>query len=335
VVRGRAPPRETGRAEWHDEPRFVLPSIAGGHNWHPMAFHPKTGLIYLPTYEYPYRFQAEPQPKLRRGTFNTGEDLPALAAAIDGFERSLRFCNPTQLTAWDPVAGKRVWRATHRSEINGGALATGEDLVFHGSGDGRFVAYHAADGRELWTSDVGIALMAGPVSYQLDGEQYVAVVAGAGGSAGLNLAVLDYQNAGYVIAYKRGGTASLPEVRPLQRRAPDPPPLRASPAEIERGAELYNTWCFRCHGIGTKSGGLLPDLRRSTRAIHQAWPAIVLEGAFAGRGMPSFASALTADDTAAIHAYVIRQALREPTLVESFGEWLGQYVCLPASWVVD
>ena len=328
-------PVETGRAEWHDEPRFVVPSVTGGHNWHPMAFHPKTGLVYLPSYEYAYRFQASKRPRFLRGTFNTGEDFPALGEALDGFERSLRFCDPTHLTAWDPVAGRRVWRAPHRSEINGGALATGEELVFHGSGDGRLVAYHARDGRELWSSDVGIALMAGPVSYELDGEQYVAVVAGAGGSAGLNLTVLDYQNAGYVIAYKLGGTAKLPEVRPPSLRAPDPPPLRADAAAVKRGAALYHEHCFRCHGIGTKSGGLLPDLRRSTREIHQAWPAIVLDGAFVGRGMPGFADVLEPEELQAVHAYVIAQAWREPSLVEALAGWLSQYACIPAGWLAD
>jgi quinohemoprotein ethanol dehydrogenase len=328
-------PVETGRADWHDEPRLVLPSIAGGHNWHPMAFHPGTGLVYIPTYDFPYLFRAAERAEYRPGEMNTGEDFVGLAAAIDGFERTLRFCDATHLTAWDPVAGRRVWRTSFRSEIHGGALATGADLVFHGSGDGRLVAYHASDGRELWASDVGIALMAGPVSYELDGEQYVVAVAGAGGSAGLNLTMLDYQNAGYVIAYKRGGKAELPEVQPRKERVPDPPPRPADAGTVARGAALYARHCFRCHGVGTKSGGLLPDLRRSTREIHDAWPAIVRQGALAGRGMPGFADLLSSADVEAIHAYVIRQALREPSLVESAAAWLGRYACIPAGWIVD
>merc|ERR1712034_236835 len=111
--------------------------------------------------------------------------------------------------------------------------------------------------------------MAGPVSYELDGEQYIAVLAGAGGSAGLNLATLEYQNAGYVIAYKRGGQAKLPQAKRLRLREPDPPPLRADAATVKRGADLYNTHCFRCHGLGARSGGLLPDLRRSKREVHE------------------------------------------------------------------
>ena len=228
-------PVETGRADWLEESRFVVPSVMGGHNWHPMAFHPKTGLVYIPTNEMAYRFHPLATPTRLPGTFNTGEDLAALAAEIDGFERSLRFCEPTQLTAWDPVAGRAVWRVGHRSEVNGGALATGANLVFQGNGDGRFVAYRADDGAPLWTSEVGVAVMAGPVSYEIDGEQYVAVLAGAGGAAGLNLTMLAYQNAGYVIAYKRGGEASLPKVKPRVLEVPDPPPLRADAATLGGG----------------------------------------------------------------------------------------------------
>ena len=177
--------------------------------------------------------------------------------------------------------------------------------------------------------------MAGPVSYELDGEQYVAVVAGAGGSAGLNLAMLDYQNAGYVIAYKRGGKALIPQAKARAEREPDPPPLVADAAGVKQGADLYNTYCFRCHGIGTKSGGLLPDLRYAKREVHEQWDSIVLGGIRAAQGMPSFSDVLSSDDAKAIHSYVISQALREPSWPEAAAEWLGQYACLPATWLVD
>ncbi len=169
----------------------------------------------------------------------------------------------------------------------------------------------------------------------VDGEQYIAVVAGAGGAAGLNLASLDYQNAGYVIAYKRGGKAKLPQPKPRRLREPDPPPLPADAATRKRGGDLYNTHCGRCHGMGTRSGGLLPDLRRAKREVHQKGGPIVLGGSIENRGMPSFADVLSSDDAKAIHAYVISQALREPSLMESAAEWLSQYACIPAVWLVD
>jgi PQQ-dependent dehydrogenase (methanol/ethanol family) len=336
VDRATGRPVETGRGEWHEAPAMVAPGVSGAHNWHPMAFHPGTGLVYIPTQDLPYPFFANPGWRHRAGVFNTAEDLPAMARSIEGFERSIRFCSPTRLTAWDPVAQRKVWEATHDSEVNGGALATAGNLVFHGSGDGALVAYRATDGTELWRADVGIAVMAPPVAYRTGGEQYVAVTVGVGGSAGLNLTTFDYVNAGYVIAWKLGGKAALP--RPVKR----PPgvvhvaPSGASPERIARGQALYGEHCFRCHGIGTKSGGLLPDLRFSSQETHARWNDIVLGGIRADAGMASFADVLMREDAEAIQAYVIAQAHREPGWLERAAAWLAeQGACIPAAWAVD
>jgi quinohemoprotein ethanol dehydrogenase len=329
-------PVETGRAEWHEAPAMVIPGVGGAHNWHPMAFSPQTGLVYVPTQEQAYLFHPNPGHRHRPGVMNTSEDLVGLARQLDGFERSLRFCSPTQLTAWDPVAQRMVWQVSHDSEVNGGALATAGNLVFHGSGDGALVAYRAGDGLPLWESRIGIAVMAPPISYRVDGEQYVAVSVGMGGSAGLNLTEFDYQNAGYVIAWKLGGRAALPAVK---KRPPGVVAVEAgeaAPEQVARGQALYAQHCFRCHGIGTKSGGLLPDLRFASRETHARWSDIVLGGIRADRGMASFADVLGPADAEAIQAYVIAQAHREPTWLESAAVWLTQQgACIPAAWTAD
>jgi quinohemoprotein ethanol dehydrogenase len=267
---------------------------------------------------------------------NTAEDYPAFARTFDGFERSLRFCSPTALTAWDPVAAREVWQVTHRSEVNGGALATAGNLVFHGSGDGALAAYRATDGAKLWEAAIGIAVMAPPISYRVNGEQYVAVTVGMGGSAGLNLTAFDYQNAGYVIAWKLGGAARLPAVAKRATGRVTVAPTEAPPESIAAGQALYAEHCLRCHGLGTKSGGLLPDLRHSTRDTHARWNDIVLGGIRADRGMASFADVLDPAAAAAIQAYVIAQAHRQPSWLESAAEWLyAQGVCVPARWLAD
>jgi quinohemoprotein ethanol dehydrogenase len=267
---------------------------------------------------------------------NTSEDLVGLARSLDGFERSLRFCSPTALTAWDPVAQRKVWQVSHRSEVNGGALATAGNLVFHGSGDGALAAYRANDGVMLWEAPVGIAVIAPPISYRVNGEQYVAVSVGMGGSAGLNLTEFDYQNAGYVIAWKLGGKASLPVVEKRPPGRVQVPMTDVSAGRIAEGQALYSQHCFRCHGVGTKSGGMLPDLRFSSRETHARWNDIVLGGIRADRGMASFADVLAPADAEAIQAYVIAQAHREPSRLESAARWLyEQGVCLPARWVAD
>jgi quinohemoprotein ethanol dehydrogenase len=336
VDRATGRPVETGRGEWHETPAMVAPGVSGAHNWHPMAFHPGTKLVYIPTQDLPYPFHPNPGWRYRAGVFNTAEDLPAMARSIEGFERSIRFCSPTRLTAWDPVAQRKVWEARHDSEVNGGVLATAGNLVFQGSGDGALVAYRATDGVPLWRAEVGIAVMAPPVAYRTGGEQYVAVTVGMGGSAGLNMTTFDYVNAGYVIAWRLGGKAALPV--PVKR----PPgvvqvaPTEASAERIARGQALYGEHCFRCHGIGTKSGGLLPDLRFSSRETHARWNDIVLGGIRAGAGMGSFADVLTREDAEAVQAYVIAQAHREPGWLERAAAWLtAQGVCIPAAWAAD
>jgi quinohemoprotein ethanol dehydrogenase len=329
-------PVETGRGDWHEAPAMVIPGIAGAHNWHPMAFSPETGLVYIPTQELAYLFEPSARHRHRPGHMNTGEDLGALARSVDGFERSLRFCSPTALTAWDPVAQRRVWQVTHDSEVNGGALATAGNLVFHGSGDGALVAYRASDGAPLWESRIGIAVMAPPISYRVAGEQYVAVTVGIGGSAGLNLTQFDYQNAGYVIAWKLGGAAALPAVLKRPPGVVHVAAKQAPPERVARGQSLYAEHCLRCHGIGTQSGGVLPDLRFSTRETHAHWNDIVLGGIRANRGMASFADVLLPADAEAIQTYVIAQAHREPSWLESAAAWLGAHgACVPAAWVAD
>jgi quinohemoprotein ethanol dehydrogenase len=329
-------PVETGRAEWHETPAMVIPGVAGAHNWHPMAWSPRTKLVYIPTQEMAYPFYAQPAHRHRPGHMNTGEDYPAMARSLDGYERSLRFCAATALTAWDPVARRGVWRVTHRSEVNGGALATAGNLVFHGSGDGALAAYRATDGAKLWEAPIGIAVMAPPVTYRVAGEQYVAVTVGMGGSAGLNMTAFDYENAGYVLAWKLGGQAALPRV---EKRAPGRvtvAPTDAPPERIAAGGALYAEHCLRCHGLNTKSGGVLPDLRFSTRETHARWNDIVLGGVRADRGMASFADVLDPSGAAAIQAYVIAQAHREPTWLESAAAWLSERgACVPASWLAD
>jgi quinohemoprotein ethanol dehydrogenase len=111
-------------------------------------------------------------------------------------------------------------------------------------------------------------------------------------------------------------------------------PTSASPERIAEGQALYAQHCFRCHGMGTKSGGVLPDLRFSSRETHARWNDIVLGGIRQGRGMASFADVIGPEGAEAIQAYVIAQAYREPTRLESAARWLyEQGVCLPARWV--
>jgi mono/diheme cytochrome c family protein len=302
-----------------------------------MAFSPQTGLVYIPVYAIAYPFHRDKAFKQTPRRFNTGEDFGRMQRAVDGYERSLRFCEPTRLTAWDPVKREKVWQVAHASEMHGGTLATAGGLVFHGTGgDASLAAYRASDGELLWEAEAPTAVIAAPISYAVAGEQYVAVAVGAGGSAGLNFSLIRYENAGYVAAFKLGGTAQLPQRRLRQAGTVTAPPPTAPPETVERGHSLYHQWCMFCHGIGVKSGGLLPDLRFSSRATFASWQDVVIGGTRAERGMPSFADSLSREDAEAIRAYVISQAHRSPTLLERGAAWLYESgACLPARWLAD
>jgi quinohemoprotein ethanol dehydrogenase len=158
-------------------------------------------------------------------------------------------------------------------------------------------------------------MMAAPISYSVNGTQYIAVVAGYGGGAVITGAPLDpasaafrYGNEGRIIALKLDAPA--PRLPPLQSQvavAP-PPPRPSDAAQVEAGEVLYNRYCSRCHVFGR---GILPDLRHLNSATHAVFNAIVLNGAFGMKGMGRFDDVLSASDAEAIHAYVIDQAWQE------------------------
>jgi len=291
-----------------DAPTVVLrPSAAGGHNWHPMSFHPGTGLVYLPTFDVAFGYRVDPEFVPRKGLFNTGVD------PVGGTETMVGERAAGALVAWDPRAGRAVWRVEHAHLANGGTLATAGNLVFQGTGRARMRAYRATDGAILWEAPTGTSVIAPPISYELDGEQYVAVVAGLGGGMGLASGdpppeVLASGNAGRVLAWKLGGKASLPEIDPGAVAALRP--VEAidevpDPKQVEAGRRHFARFCGHCHGPHAISGGLIPDLRRSAPPIYDALPAIVLEGGLLARGMPSFDGILDTVQLSEIRAYLL------------------------------
>ena len=177
--------------------------------------------------------------------------------------------------------------------------------------------------------------MAPPATYEVAGEQYVVVLAGLGGSHGLHRDILAWENDGRILAWKLGGKAAMPSVERMDLGAVQPPPLALSAEKIARGRNLYARHCARCHGMTTRSTGIVPDLKRSKPGVHESWKQIVLGGILAGGGMASFADVLDERDVENIHVYVVSRALHEPTILKSLALWASQYACIPAEWVSD
>jgi len=333
LVSGR--PVERSEAHWNAEQRIVTPSILGGHSWHPMSFDPETGWVYIPSISAAYLFRPDPDFRFTPGRFNTAEDLSGIMKEFEGLERAGRFCDPTHITAWDPVARKQVWRVNHRTPVPAGLLSTAGGLLFQGRGEGALVAYDARSGDVLWRTSTPAGVMAPPIAYEVAGEQYVAVLAGIGGSHGAHFTRIENGNEGHVLAFKLGGRAPMPASTPRPVQSPQAPLLDLGADAVDRGRDLYAVHCMRCHGSGAKGSGLLPDLRHASAEVHASWNEIVLGGTRQERGMASFADVLTEPDAAAIQAYVADRARHASDWFELAADWFGRSTCIPVSWMVD
>ncbi|WP_408609456.1 PQQ-dependent dehydrogenase, methanol/ethanol family [Altererythrobacter lutimaris] len=305
------------RIDQTGKPAIVLPGPLGGHNWHPMAYHPSENLVYIPAFEAAmiYEPEADWKPDRARG-FNVGFNLGAGDLPADmGFRRQVYETVKGKLIAWDPVAQEARWTVEHPGPWNGGLLATGGGLVFQGNSGSEFSAYDAASGDKLWTFPAQTGIVAPPVTYTVDGEQYVAVLAGWGGAYAITAdgdlvnSQAPVQNISRLLVFKLGADGALPDMPELAALPLDPPASRASADTIKLGGEKYARYCAVCHGPGAVGSTVLPDLRRSaTLGDKRTWLAVVNEGILKDQGMVSFANSLSEEEMDAVRAYVIHRA---------------------------
>jgi quinohemoprotein ethanol dehydrogenase len=292
----------------------VFPGAQGGHNWQPISFSPRTGLLYFSETTLPHLHINDPsarfEPKRKRWNLgqivHSSEDPKEIAQLVSMIGGSLM--------AWDPVAQKQAWKVPQKVVFNGGTLATAGNLVFHGSSEGQLVAYAADRGSKLWSFDARTGVLAGPVTYTVGKDQYVAVAAGGpGGAFGMVFGDLakaaGVDTIGRVLIFKLDGKATLPPAPKKSASKLEPPPQTATAATIDNGRALYNQQCVFCHGLNAASGAsFVPDLRYMSKATHDVFIGIVLGGLKQNTGMPIFVDQLSIEDTEAIRAYVIMRA---------------------------
>lgn len=305
MVTGR--PIEVPEARYsRDEIYNLAPGVQGGHGWHANAFNPETGLVYIATQRaYFVMRTAENFVPNPQGT-NLGIDMGASFVYMrDNPDAPREFVG--YVTAWDPVAGKAVWKSEEHDGPTGGVLSTGGGLVFSGGGNNtnEFRAYDTVSGQKLWSFDTQTGMVAAPITFELDGKQYVAA------SVGINSAGNYYApNYSRLLVFAIDGAAVLPT--PVSFTAPqlNPPPLTASAEEVAAGQQHYNANCAICHGNGGAARGAnFPNLLVSPMLnAQEAFDSIVLQGVRQERGMVSFADRLQPADTSAIRAYLISRA---------------------------
>jgi quinohemoprotein ethanol dehydrogenase len=284
----------------------MAPSPVGAHSWLPMAYSPQSGLVYIPTIDmgaWLYDTFAAPRDWRR----------PPFHAVNGGTAVDLAGKPSAALVAWNPLTQSEAWRVPVPTNVSGGVMATAGNLVFQGSIDHRFNAYDAKSGKRLWSYDTKAPTIAPPISYAVNGRQYVTVITGAGGSLTLKGDEFRKYAAGYreqarrVLTFAIGGKAVLPAAVPYRLHPIADSDYVARPAVEQRGFAVYAQTCVMCHGRdGDASGGNAPDLRASAALLSSGgFAAIVKGGSLRQQGMPRF------DDLPPQTLEDIRQYLRK------------------------
>ena len=307
------------------KPFVVAPGAIGAHSWQPMSFSPKTGLMYIPANQAAFPYAAARDWQASGIGFQTGTDGAIVAMPADKTIREgARAATTGALLAWDPVKQKAVWSVPQTGPWNGGTLATAGNLVFQGNADGDFIAYAANSGKKLWSFHAQTGVIAAPMTYSIDGEQYVAILAGWGGVWDVATgAVADKskaaRNISRLLVFKIGGKGQLPPAPPLDRLPIDPPAFTGTTEQVARGANHFGRYCAVCHGDAAIGGTLNPDLRRSVYInAPDGIRTVVIDGVLMQgehpKGMVSFKSALRPEDVEDIRQYLIKRANEDKAL---------------------
>ena len=316
-------------ADYSGGPKIVFPASAGARNWYPAAFDPDRNLYFAHVLDMGnLMFLPGPPAPRARKALNAGsaliftpdlqEAVKALPPPIAGPVQQLREWQwvkdkpfSSELRAMDPLTGKAKWTVPMAGwQDRVGVLATKAGLVFHGDVTGRFNVRDADTGKLLKSIDIGTSIMAAPMTYKVNGVQYVAVQAGWGGGGWGFVpdysAAYRYGNANRILVFKLdGGAVTKPAPLPALTVAPEPPPQApgVTPATIAMGNGLFTANCAICHANQPRS--ITPDLRRLDPSKHAVFRAIVLDGLFAPNGMPAWKDVLSPAQADAIHAFLI------------------------------
>ena len=288
-------------------PHLMNPSWLAAHTWHPMSYSPLTGLVYFSAQEQPaiYARAEEGDFNFVHHRSNSGQSFSSHPELRRKLTEEMNAKEKGYLLAWNPVTQSEAWRVPYRVPGSGGVLATAGNILVQGTIDKTLAIYRADNGQKLWEMNIDQAPVAGPITYMIDGEQYIAINAGWGGSPVYNLGQFRTATA-KLLVFKLDATGVTLPPMPPPSALPRPPFLRGTEAQVTRGRELYGQTCVRCHGENAVGG--LKDLRWMDAEAHAKFDEIVLGGIYADKGMASFADVLGAEDSEAIHQYLIARA---------------------------
>ncbi|SKC15814.1 PQQ-dependent dehydrogenase, methanol/ethanol family [Dyadobacter psychrophilus] len=305
-------PIESDFSRYTSQNAEIFPSPIGGHNWQPMAYNPKEGLVYIPiqtnsmVYGHDSAWTMNKVGGMGSGTgwnVGIGHDNTRPLRTESKAPKQMG-----KLIAWRPDTQREVWSVDHPVGWNGGILTTTTGLVFQGTATGDFSAYDAKTGTVLWQMNLGTGIIAPPITYQLDGKQYVSIAVGWGGVIGLGYKFTPTLHPGTIYTFALGANQAMPSYEPVPERTLTRLQPKGSKAEIKHGETLYKQYCDRCHGGVGGGGGVLPDLARSPDHIHENFQAIVRNGLLTGNGMPNFGRRLGEQDVKDLQSFILSQA---------------------------
>lgn len=281
-------PVENPAARFPNGQEFVVyPSPVGAHSVEAMAFNPKTGLVYLNAIEQGRAF-VDPPGDLSQWRFSGGQFLDT------GIGKAKSKVPPgtNSLIAWDVAKQRIAWSVPLQGTKNGATMTTAGNLVFQGTVGGELRVYSADQGKPLWSFDAQTGVQAQPISYEVDGVQYVTVLSGwRGATAGGPGLAWDYPlQKRRVLTFKLGGTAALPPAERQSLPFLDDPDFVVNAAAADRGGAIYAKRCAICHGAALNAGGTAPDLRKAGAPLsYEGLWAVLHDGALVSNGMPRFA----------------------------------------------
>ncbi len=297
-------PIENDFARYTNTNAYIYPNYGGGHNWQPMAYNPKTSLVYIPArivsalYGPNKDFKFNNDVRAWNMGIGTDPDLPM-------HKDSLADENYGALIAWDPIGQKEVWRVKHGTHWNAGVFTT-DDLVFQGTAEGNFVAYDAQTGEKVWGVSLETGIVAAPSTYMIDGIQYITIAVGWGGVYGMWNQNTKQINPGTLYTFALGKNASKPTFPVKPEKSLVELPVIGSEKEIAHGNALFSQYCIACHTMN--GGGTIPDLTFSTPETFNAFTDIVKGGKYLPKGMPNFGDRLSDQDMADIKQYILSVA---------------------------